>query len=139
MRFRLVPALVLAFASTVPAIADDTGAETKVAEYLARWEQIDGAAIRKEIEQTGTFDAGKYPDFTRTIEAMKATASAYRSRIEAERAAGQTPHSCLPEAPIDLSTDTLIQHLRSYALERQASMTLGDAFADLMAKTYPCP
>lgn len=139
MRLYLVPALVLALASTVPATADDVGAETTVADYLARWEQIDGLAIRKEIEETGTFDAGKHPDFTRTIEEMKATASAYRSRIADERVAGQSLHSCLPEAPIDLSTDMLISHLRTYAPERQASITLADAFAELMVKTYPCP
>ncbi|WP_143738058.1 hypothetical protein [Erythrobacter donghaensis] len=139
MRRYLVPALVLAFVTTVPAAADETGAETTVADYLVRWEQIDGLAIRKEIEETGTFDATRHPDFTRTIEEMKATANAYRARIQAERAAGQAPHSCLPETQIDLSSDNLIPHLRSYAPDEQANMTLADAFADLMAKTYPCP
>jgi len=32
-----------------------------------------------------------------------------------------------------------MQHLRSYPPEQRAALSLSDAFAELMAETYPCP
>lgn len=137
MRSLLVTALALALASPAPALAQDT--DVTIAKYLADWNRIDTTEIRKEVEATGTFDAEKYPDFARAVALMRQTAVAYRERIKQERAAGETPHSCLPDGEAQITSDVLIAHLRSYAAEQQGDTTIAQAFADLMVKTYPCP
>lgn len=133
----LAPFLALSLTAAAPAQA--TEPTISVADFLVLWESIDGAAIRKEIEQTGTVDPAKHPSFARAIELTRATGLAYRERIKAERAAGTTPHSCLPETTVDLDSTVLIPHLRGYAPDQRQKLTLVDAVADLMAKTYPCP
>lgn len=70
---------------------------------------------------------------------MRQIALAYRARIGADRAAGKAPHSCLPEGETEITTDVLIVHLRSYAAPQRDAMGVDAAFAELMAKTYPCP
>jgi hypothetical protein len=137
MRRLLVPLLTVALASAAPAGAQET--DLTVAQYLADWNRIDATEIRKEVEATGTFDPAKYPDFARAIGQMRTVALAYRERIKQERAAGQAPHSCLPDGETEITSDVLIAHLRSYAPAQQAETSIAQAFAELMAKTYPCP
>ena len=133
----LAPLLALSLAAH--AHAQTTDQNITIADFLALWASIDGAAIQKEIEETGTVDEGKHPPFARAIQMTRATGLAYRERIKAERAAGTTPHSCLPEGEVNLDSDVVIPHLRSYAPDQRQKMTLAQAFAELMAKTYPCP
>lgn len=133
----LAPLLALSLAAAAHAQAADQ--DISIADFLALWESIDGAAIQKEIEETGTVDEGKHPPFARAIQLTRATGLAYRERIKAERAAGKTQHSCLPENEVNLDSDVVIPHLRSYAPAQRQRMTLAEAFAELMAKTYPCP
>jgi hypothetical protein len=137
MRGLIVPLLAVALASAAPVGAQDT--DITVAQYLADWNRIDATEIRKEVETTGTFDPAKYPDFARAISLMRTVALAYRDRIKQERAAGQAPHSCLPDGETEITSDVLIAHLRSYAPSQQGETSIAAAFADLMAKTYPCP
>lgn len=137
MRRLLVAALPLVLAVSAPARAADS--DITIAQYLADWSRLDAAAINREVEQTGTFDPEKHPDFARAISQMRQVALAYRERIKAERAAGMAPHSCLPDGEAEITTDVLINHLRSYAPQQRDVMGLDDAFAELMAKTYPCP
>ncbi len=137
MRRLLLSAVVLALLATVPVRAAGSG--ITIAQYLADWSRIDGAAINREVEQTGTFDPEKHPELARAIGQMRQIALAYRERIKAERAAGAAPHSCLPDGEAEITTDVLIAHLRSYAPQQRDAMSLEDAFAELMAKTYPCP
>lgn len=136
MRRWLVPLLIVALASAVPAAAQD--ADITVAQYLAGWNRIDKTEISKDVEATGTFDPARYPDFARAIGVMRTVALAYRERIKQERAAGQAPHSCLPDGETEITSDVLIAHLRSYAPAQQADTSIAQAFADLMARTYPC-
>ena len=133
----LAPLLALSLTAATPAQAAEQ--TISIAEFLALWESIDGAAIQKEIAETGTVDEAKHPSFARTIQLTRATGLAYRERIKAERAAGTTPHSCLPEGEVNLDSDVVIPHLRSYAPDQRQKMTLTEAFAELMVKTYPCP
>jgi hypothetical protein len=133
----LAPFLALSLTAATPAQAAEQ--TISVADFLALWESIDGAAIQKEIEETGTVDEAKHPSFARAIQLTRATGLAYRERIKAERAAGTTPHSCLPEGEVNLDSDVVIPHLRSYAPDQRQKMTLTEAFAELMVKTYPCP
>jgi hypothetical protein len=136
MRRLLLALLTVALASAAPAGAQD--AEVTIAQYLADWNRIDATEIRKEIEATGTFDSAKYPDFARVVSLMRMVALAYRERIKQERAAGQAPHSCLPHGETEITSDVLIAHLRSYAPTQQGETSIAAAFADLMAKSYPC-
>lgn len=129
--------LALSLSAAVPSNAADK--DISVAEFLEIWNGIDGQAINNEIEETGTFDPDKHPEFARAIGLTRTTGLAYRERIKAERAAGTTPHSCLPETEVNLDSDVVIPHLRSYVPDQRETMTLAEAFADLMAKTYPCP
>ncbi|MCU0537037.1 MAG: hypothetical protein MUD14_24390 [Hydrococcus sp. Prado102] len=119
MRGLLVPLLAVALASAAPVGAQDT--DMTVAQYLADWNRIDATEIRKEVEATGTFDPAKYPDFARAISLMRTVALAYRDRIKQERAAGQAPHSCLPDGETEITSDVLIAHLRSYAPSQQGA------------------
>jgi hypothetical protein len=137
MRRLPVCALALTLVAAVPANAGTN--DLTIAEYLAAWDRIDAREISKEVETTGTFDPDRHPAFASAINRMREIALAYRERIKAERAAGQTPHSCLPDGKTEITSDVLIAHLRSYAAGQQAATMLGQAFADLMAKTYPCP
>lgn len=136
MRRLLVAALLLVLAVSVPARAADSG--VTIAQYLADWSRLDAAAINREVAETGTFDPERHPDFARVIGQMRHIALAYRERIKAERAAGTSPHSCLPDREAEITTDVLMNHLRSYAPSQRDVMSLDDAFAELMAKTYPC-
>jgi hypothetical protein len=133
----LAPFLALSLTSAAHAQATDQ--TISVADFLALWATIDGAAIQKEIEETGTVDPAKHPSFDRAIQLTRATGLAYRARITAERSEGATPHSCLPEGEVNLDSDVVIPHLRSYAPDQRQKLTLAEAFAELMAKTYPCP
>lgn len=133
----VVLAMSLFAAVPLPVLAAE--AEISVADYLALWDRIDGRAVKQDVEEAGRFDAAKHPDFARVMDEIKVTAEGYRARVNAERAAWQTQHSCLPETEVEISTEDLIPHLRSYTPEQQATTSLAQAFAALMAKTYPCP
>jgi hypothetical protein len=137
MRRLLLCALAFALCAAVPAHAQDASSIT-IAQYLANWSRIDGAAVQRDIEATGSFDAARHPELAKALQQMREIALAYRERVNAERTAGQTPHSCLPEGEAEITSDILFAHLRSYPAEQQARMTIADAFAELMAKTYPC-
>lgn len=132
----LLSALALTLAAAVPARAEDSS--PTVAQYLADWSQIDGIAVRKEIEETGAFDPDKHPILAKAVTQMRQIALAYRERIKAERAAGQAPHSCLPDGETEITSDILLAHLRSYTVQDRAEKTIAIAFAELMRKTYPC-
>jgi hypothetical protein len=136
MRRVLLSALALTLAAVVPARAED--GSTSIAQYLADWSRIDGVAVQKEIETTGTFDPDKHPILAKAVTQMRQIALAYRERIKAERTAGQAPHSCLPDGETEITSDILLAHLRSYPLQQRADKTIADAFAELMRKTYPC-
>lgn len=110
-----------------------------VAEFLTIWESIDFAAMRQRADETGAFEPEQNPAFARSVAEMRAVAQAYRERIEAERAAGTAPHSCLPDGEATFNSDAMMEHLRSYPPEQRAALSLSGAFAELMAKTYPCP
>lgn len=127
----LVAATLVAFA---PAYAQP--ADISVADYLKAWDAMDTGAIQKEMEDTGSIDFGKHPEARIVSEELERIAKAYRAQVEADRAAERTPHSCLPEGEVQLTTDDLIPHLRRY--ENGSEVTLATAFADLMATTYPC-
>ena len=68
---------------------------------------------------------------------MKGASEDYRARIDSDKAAGRTAHSCPPEKG-SLNSGELLAHLESYPKSRYASTTVRAVFFDLMAKKYPC-
>lgn len=129
----LIAASLIAFS---PLHAQDQ--EVTLAQYLEAWDAIDVAAIQKEIEETGELDFEKYPNAKFVSEEADKIAKSYRANHEADIAAGRTPQSCLPEGEAEVSSNDLIPHLQSYDVAQRDSVTLKQAFADLMAKAYPC-
>lgn len=127
----LILSPLLAFA---PAHAAED--EITVAEYLRAWDAMDHTAVQAEYAETGTVDFSKNEEARITILGLQQTANAYRASVEADRAAGRTPDSCLPEGKADLNTSDLVPHLRSY--ENPEEVTLAKALSDAMRQTYPC-
>jgi hypothetical protein len=109
-----------------------------VAQYLAAWDALDHTALHQELETTGTTDFDKHPNLAIVVRKLEAVADAYRAANKADLAAGRTPQACLPEVEAELTTSVLIPHLRSYVPTARGDMTLAQAFAELMGKTYPC-
>lgn len=68
----------------------------------------------------------------------EAAGAAYRARLAAERAAGR-PSSCPPPGgKARMSSDQLLNHLRSYPAPARGGTTMKAAMADYFIKTYPC-
>lgn len=129
----LVGASLLALA---PAHADPS--KISVADYLKAWDAMDREALKKELDETGQINFDNHPNAKFVTEKMGETAKAYRAAYEADRAAGVTLKTCLPEGAAELDTDVLVPHLQSYDETARKKTSLAQAFADLMAKTYPC-
>jgi hypothetical protein len=129
-------ALAVSLLAAAPAQANDS--EVSVAEYLEIWSKIDSVGIREAMEKGGEIDIDKFPYAKRASEEVEGIAKAYRAQFEADRKAGRAPKSCLPDGEAEVSSDNLIPHLESYAESKRADITMVQAFADLMAKTYPC-
>lgn len=109
-----------------------------VAQYLAAWESLDHTALQQELEANGALDFDKYPGLSIVVRELEKVADAYRAANKADLAAGRTPQACLPEVEAELTTSVLIPHLRSYEPTARGDVTLAQAFAELMGKTYPC-
>lgn len=134
---RIVLALVAApFVALAPIHADP--GELSVADYLKAWDSLDTAALKKEIEETGEIDFEKHPNARIAMRAIGETAKAYRAKVNEDLEAGQAPHSCLPAETTNINSDKFLPHLKSYDEAVRGNITLAEAFADLMAKTYPC-
>ena len=66
----------------------------------------------------------------------KAAGQAYREQLALETRAGR-PSSCPPpKAPI--TSDILIEHLKSYPVAVRPNTSIRTAMADLFRKKYPC-
>lgn len=68
----------------------------------------------------------------------KGAAAAYRARIAADKKSGRDPHSCPPAGKLEMNSKDLLAHLRSYPAAQRGSIPMTGAFADMMAKRYPC-
>ena len=66
----------------------------------------------------------------------EAAGEAYRSRLNAERAAGR-PSSCPPKGA-KVSSDKLLSFLRSYPEHVRPRTSMKQAMGDFFARTYPC-
>ena len=120
-----------------PAQAQDV--DLTVAGFLEIWGKIDNAGLQKAMQESGgKVDMDKFPNAQRAAREMRDVATAYRAKHNADKAAGQPTHSCLPDGEAQLNSNILLAHLNEYELGKRAEITLSQAFADLMAKTYPC-
>lgn len=68
----------------------------------------------------------------------EAAGAAYRSRLQAERAAGH-PSSCPPPGgKARMNSDQLLAHLRTYPDGTRGATTMKAAMADYFIRNYPC-
>jgi hypothetical protein len=123
MRVLLAAAVLL---SAAPALAAATG-DMSVATFLAKADALKA----KGILALGSSDIGLLRE-----EGMAAGA-AYRTRLQAERAAGK-PSSCPPKGS-KMNSNQLLGHLRTYPENQRPRVTMKTAMADYFVKTYPCP
>lgn len=66
----------------------------------------------------------------------EAAGEAYRSRLNAERAAGR-PSSCPPKGA-KVSSDKLLAFLRTYPEAHRPRTSMKQAIGDFFARSYPC-
>ena len=66
----------------------------------------------------------------------EAAGEAYRSRLNAERAAGR-PSSCPPKGA-KVSSDKLLAFLRTYPDAHRPRTSMKQAIGDFFARNYPC-
>ena len=117
-------AMLTALTLAAPALAA-TGDMT-VATFLAKAD-----ALKKK---------GAMALFSSDIKLLKAegtaAGTAYRARLDRERASGK-PSSCPPKGT-KVDSDQLLAHLRSYPAAQRPTISMKTAFADMFIKKYPC-
>ena len=70
---------------------------------------------------------------------MQGASAYYRARLAADQQAGRPRHSCPPpKGQAKMDSAEIMAHMKSYPVDRRALMPVKQAFADLMAKKYPC-
>lgn len=75
-------------------------------------------------------------DLKPLIAEVEAGFKAYRARLAVEKKAGH-PSSC-PPARASLSSDDILNQMRSYPPSARATTTVTTAAGDLFIKRYPC-
>lgn len=71
---------------------------------------------------------------------IEGSAAGYKTKLQADKAAGRSPHSCPPSGTkLSLNSDELMRHYQSYPAAQRSSTTVRQGFYDLMRKRFPCP
>lgn len=68
---------------------------------------------------------------------VEGASTRYRARIDGDRKAGRSPHSCPPKKG-SMNSEQLLTHMRSYPANTHSKITVKSAFYDLMKREYPC-
>lgn len=124
MPFRIV-AGALALAQAEPA-AD---APMTLGQFLTHWE---------EAQKTGLM-IRMSPDARAATRAMQRGTTRYRQMLDADKAAGRPPRSCLPPpGQAELSSDDLIPKLKALPASDHAK-PLDEALIPVLDSLYPCP
>ncbi|WP_088308115.1 hypothetical protein [Novosphingobium sp. B 225] len=76
------------------------------------------------------------PDIKVLQQEGQAAGMAYKAQLEAERAAGR-PSSCPPKG-VKVSSDQVLNHLRTYPTDVRPRVPMRAAIGDLFKKTWPC-
>jgi hypothetical protein len=76
-------------------------------------------------------------DFRTLQEEGQAAGAAYRARLQRERGQGR-PSSCPPQ-PVQIGSDRLLAHLRTYPTAARPRTTMRMAMADYFIRNHPCP
>jgi hypothetical protein len=77
------------------------------------------------------------PDYAVLKAEVERVARRYTAEVKAARAAGRSPHSCLPPNP-DLTPDHLVTHMRTIPPVQRPKTTVRTAVYSLLKKRYPC-
>ncbi len=103
-------------------------AEMSVATFLAKADGLKAKGVMAMMSS----DIGLLKD------EMKVATTAYRTQINADKAAGRTPHSCpVPKGKMD--SDELMAYFRTIPAARQPKISVKTAFFGMMKQKYPCP
>jgi len=72
-------------------------------------------------------------------EEVAAGSTAFRARLAADRAAGQTARSCPPpEGTASTTSEEVLRHMRTYPSTRRSGVNVRTAIWDMMLRKYPC-
>lgn len=121
---RFVFAITLGLLAATPAQA--AGGSMNVATFLAKADALKAkgpmalfSSDMKLLQQEG-----------------QAAGAAYKAQLDAERAQGK-PSSCPPKG-IKISSDQVLNHLRTYPAAQRPSVSMRTAIGDMFKKTWPC-
>ncbi len=121
---RVAPALCLALLAASPALA--AAGDTSVATFLAKADALKAkgpmalfSSDMKVLQQEG-----------------QAAGMAYKAQLDAERAQGR-PSSCPPK-DVKISSDQVLNHLRTYPAAQRPAVTMRAAIGDMFKRTWPC-
>lgn len=121
-RMALTIAVCLSFAAPLAAAPGDMN----VATFLAKAEAL------KAKGPMALFSS----DYKLLQAEGKAAGEAYRTRLNAERAAGR-PSSCPPKGT-KVSSESILAHLRTYPAPKRPQTSMSQAMADYFLRTFPC-
>jgi hypothetical protein len=111
----------LAFGFAVPAKAEMT-----VGTFVAKADALKAKGMMAMMS----------PDIGLLQSEMKAASTAYRARLERDKAAGRAPHSCPPpKGGVKMDSDELIAFLRTLP----PKTALEDGMGGMMRNKFPCP
>ncbi len=119
--------VTLAMACTAPVIAAPAMAEMMVDTFLMRADRARAFGPRAFMS----------PDYIMLKTELQRVARRYTAEVKAARAAGKTPHSCLPPNP-DLTPEQLVVHMRTIAPNQRPKTSVRTAVYSLLKKRYPC-
>lgn len=121
---RVAPALCLALLAASPALA--AAGDMSVATFLAKADALKAkgpmalfSSDMKVLQQEG-----------------QAAGMAYKAQLDAERAQGR-PSSCPPK-DVKISSDQVLNHLRTYPAAQRPAVTMRAAIGDMFKRTWPC-
>ena len=121
---RVAPALCLALLAASPALA--AAGDMSVATLLAKADALKAkgpmalfSSDMKVLQQEG-----------------QAAGMAYKAQLDAERAQGR-PSSCPPK-DVKISSDQVLNHLRTYPAAQRPAVTMRAAIGDMFKRTWPC-
>lgn len=121
---RVAPALCLALLAASPALA--AAGDMSVATFLAKADALKAKGLMalfssdmKVLQQEG-----------------QAAGMAYKAQLDAERAQGR-PSSCPPK-DVKISSDQVLNHLRTYPAAQRPAVTMRAAIGDMFKRTWPC-
>lgn len=123
---KLFICMVLAFA---PVVAQAAPGDMSVATFITK---------ATALEKQGPL-ALMSSDLRLLKAEMTGAGAFYRAQLAADKNAGRAPHSCPPaKGSVKMNSNEIMAHMRSYPVAQRNSVSLKQAFRDMMGKRFPC-